>query len=62
MKILEDWGFTWGGRWLVPDGMHFEFVRFPEEGHELSRSGSPAHRVMRFEIILEWLGRYLQAN
>ena len=29
VKILEDWGFTWGGRWLVPDGMHFEFVRFP---------------------------------
>jgi dipeptidyl aminopeptidase/acylaminoacyl peptidase len=39
-----------------------EFVRFPEEGHELSRSGSPAHRVMRFEIILEWLGRYLQTG
>jgi dipeptidyl aminopeptidase/acylaminoacyl peptidase len=37
-----------------------EFVRFPEEGHELSRSGSPVHRVMRFEVILEWLGRYLQ--
>jgi dipeptidyl aminopeptidase/acylaminoacyl peptidase len=37
-----------------------EFVRFPEEGHELSRSGSPAHRVMRFEVILDWLGRYLQ--
>jgi dipeptidyl aminopeptidase/acylaminoacyl peptidase len=39
-----------------------ELVRFPEEGHELSRSGSPRHRVMRFEIILEWLGRYLQRD
>jgi dipeptidyl aminopeptidase/acylaminoacyl peptidase len=39
-----------------------EFVRFPEEGHELSRSGSPIHRVMRFEIILDWLKRYLQTN
>jgi len=39
-----------------------EFVRVPDEGHELSRSGSPAHRVMRFEIILEWPGRYLQRN
>lgn len=36
-----------------------EFVRFPGEGHELSRSGSPTHRVMRFQIILDWLGRYL---
>jgi dipeptidyl aminopeptidase/acylaminoacyl peptidase len=36
-----------------------EMVRFPAEGHELSRSGSPAHRVMRFEVILEWLGRHL---
>jgi hypothetical protein len=29
VTVLEDWGFTWGGRWLVPDGMHFEFQRFP---------------------------------
>jgi hypothetical protein len=29
VEIVERWGFTWGGRWLVPDGMHFEFVRFP---------------------------------
>ncbi len=26
VAIFERWGFTWGGRWLVPDGMHFEFV------------------------------------
>lgn len=38
-----------------------ELVRFPGECHELSRSGSPAHRVMRFEIILEWLDRHLKA-
>jgi hypothetical protein len=25
-------GFTWGGRWLVPDGMHFEFRCFPRAG------------------------------
>ena len=29
VAIFERWGFTWGGEWLVPDGMHFEFVRFP---------------------------------
>jgi D-alanyl-D-alanine carboxypeptidase-like protein len=28
VEVMERWGFTWGGRWLVPDGMHFEFARF----------------------------------
>ena len=28
VKIFERWGFAWGGDWLIPDGMHFEFVRF----------------------------------
>jgi dipeptidyl aminopeptidase/acylaminoacyl peptidase len=36
-----------------------EMVRFPAEGHELSRSGSPFHRATRFEIILDWLKGYL---
>jgi dipeptidyl aminopeptidase/acylaminoacyl peptidase len=36
-----------------------ELVRFPAESHELSRSGSPAHRLMRFEAILDWFARYL---
>lgn len=30
------------------------FYRFPGEGHELSRSGSPVHRVQRAEILLDW--------
>ncbi|MGH9106394.1 MAG: prolyl oligopeptidase family serine peptidase [Acidimicrobiales bacterium] len=29
-------------------------VRFPGESHELSRSGSPRHRVERAKVILEW--------
>ncbi|HET7482407.1 MAG TPA: M15 family metallopeptidase [Actinomycetota bacterium] len=29
VRVMEDHGFTWGGRWIVPDGMHFEWVRFP---------------------------------
>lgn len=29
VALLEEWGFTWGGRWLVPDGMHFEWTSFP---------------------------------
>lgn len=32
---------------------------FPEESHELSRSGSPAHPVERFERILDWWRRKL---
>jgi dipeptidyl aminopeptidase/acylaminoacyl peptidase len=37
-----------------------ELVRFPAEGHELSRSGSPAHRRQRAELILEFFGRHLK--
>lgn len=37
-----------------------ELVRFPAESHELTRSGNPAHRVMRFELVLEWFDRYLK--
>jgi dipeptidyl aminopeptidase/acylaminoacyl peptidase len=40
-------------------GKEVELLRFPAESHELSRSGSPLHRVQRFEAILEWFGRYL---
>ena len=27
VEVFERWGFTWGGEWLVPDGMHFELIR-----------------------------------
>ena len=29
-------------------------VRFPDENHELSRGGSPKHRIMRANLILDW--------
>jgi len=29
VQIMERWGFTWGGRWLVPDPAHFEYLRPP---------------------------------
>ncbi|MBA3605556.1 MAG: S9 family peptidase [Acidimicrobiia bacterium] len=35
-------------------GKDVTFYRFPGEGHELSRSGSPRHRQMRAEIILDF--------
>jgi dipeptidyl aminopeptidase/acylaminoacyl peptidase len=36
-----------------------ELLLFPGEGHELSRSGRPRHRVARFEAILDWWSRHL---
>ena len=40
-------------------GKRVEFVRFPAASHELSRSGAPAHRVRRFEVILDFFSRHL---
>jgi dipeptidyl aminopeptidase/acylaminoacyl peptidase len=40
-------------------GRPVEYWRFPREGHELSRGGSPRHRVQRAEVILDWFGRHL---
>lgn len=34
-------------------------VRFPEESHELSRSGKPWHRIERLRHIVGWFDRYL---
>jgi dipeptidyl aminopeptidase/acylaminoacyl peptidase len=44
---------------LQHNGVPSEFLRFPDEGHELSRLGKPRHRVERFEAILDWHGRHL---
>jgi dipeptidyl aminopeptidase/acylaminoacyl peptidase len=44
---------------LLKRGIEAEMVRFPGEGHELSRSGKPRHRVERFEVILDWHDRHL---
>jgi dipeptidyl aminopeptidase/acylaminoacyl peptidase len=35
-------------------------VRFPNESHELSRSGAPWHRVERLQHIVNWFDIYLQ--
>jgi dipeptidyl aminopeptidase/acylaminoacyl peptidase len=40
-------------------GKDVELCRFPGEGHEMSRSGSPVHRVQRFELILEFFEKWL---
>ncbi|MPV48462.1 MULTISPECIES: S9 family peptidase [unclassified Pseudactinotalea] len=51
-----------GQRWFVGlkrRGVPAEFLLFPGEGHELSRSGRPAHRRARFDHILAWWQRHL---
>ncbi|MBK5331665.1 MAG: S9 family peptidase [Ilumatobacteraceae bacterium] len=40
-------------------GKDVTFYRFPGEGHELSRSGSPIHRRQRAEIVLDFFAEHL---
>ena len=40
-------------------GQTVEYVAVPDENHDLSRTGSPIHRVERLRLILAWLGRYI---
>jgi hypothetical protein len=30
-EVLRRWGFSWGSTWTIPDGMHFEWVRTPDD-------------------------------
>ncbi len=43
---------------LLKVGTEAELVRYPEEGHELSRSGKPKHMKDRLEKIAEWFNKY----
>jgi len=45
---------------LMELGVDTELVRFPDENHELSRSGKPKHREERFCHILRWFDKYLK--
>jgi dipeptidyl aminopeptidase/acylaminoacyl peptidase len=61
----EDWccPLEQAQRLYVPlklQGVPTEMLVFPGEGHELSRSGLPSHRIARFEAILGWLGQWLE--
>jgi dipeptidyl aminopeptidase/acylaminoacyl peptidase len=47
---------------LYTMGVETELLLFPPgEGHELSRSGKPKHRVERFNAIVAWHDRHLRA-
>jgi dipeptidyl aminopeptidase/acylaminoacyl peptidase len=37
-------------------------VRFPDENHELSRSGKPWHRVERLQHIVGWMDKHLMGK
>ncbi|MFD2078910.1 Dipeptidyl aminopeptidase/acylaminoacyl peptidase [Actinopolymorpha cephalotaxi] len=43
-------------------GVETELLLFPGEGHELSRSGLPSHRIARFDAILDWWERHLRTS
>ena len=38
-----------------------QLVRYPREGHELSRSGEPLHRVDRLNRMVDWFDKYCQS-
>ncbi len=37
-----------------------EMLRYPRDGHELSRSGEPEHRVSRLTHMIAWFDKYCQ--
>jgi len=41
-------------------GKTVELVRYPREGHELSRSGEPRHVIDRITRIIDWIEKYSQ--
>ena len=45
-------------RILHKHGVDTRLVRYPDEGHELSRSGQPGHIVDRIERIARWFDGY----
>lgn len=44
---------------LKKQGKDVVFARFPNESHDLSRSGQPQHRVERLRLIAEWFTKHI---
>lgn len=42
-------------------GIEAELLVFPGESHELTRSGTPQHRLARFQHVLRWWDRHLRS-
>jgi len=49
-------------RILRKHGVDTRLVRYPDEGHELSRSGQPDHIVDRIERIARWFDGYSESH
>lgn len=47
-------------RMLKAQGKETELVLYPREGHEVTRSGEPHHRVDHMARIIDWFDRYLK--
>jgi dipeptidyl aminopeptidase/acylaminoacyl peptidase len=47
---------------LRREGKKTCLVRYPREGHELSRSGEPKHRVDRINRIIDWFDQHNMKN
>jgi len=41
-------------------GRDVEMVRYPRDGHELSRSGEPKHRIDRLDRIVGWFDKHVK--
>ncbi len=46
-------------KWLKKEVV---LVRFPNENHELSRSGQPNHRIERLKHMMGWFTKYIAPN
>ena len=44
MRIFRKHGFAWGGNFLIPDGMHFEWVGERRRQDQLPVALLPEHR------------------
>lgn len=53
MEQAEQWFIA-----LKRLGVETVLVRTPDEGHELSRSGKPKHRIERLKHILNWFDKH----
>jgi len=56
LEQAEQWFVT-----LRRLGKTVEFLRFPDENHNLSRNGRPDRRLLRLERIVGWFDRWLGA-